>query len=252
MGEGWSSWTSLGGVLTSSPAAASPVSGQISVAVRGGNGALYIKNTTNGGATWSSWSSLGGQLLGGTGPAMCALDGELDLFVTGLNGAIYSSHWNNTTSWTAWTSLGGYVTSSPAAVAFAWGTPHKFIWVAARGGNGALYSKSGDNGGATWPRWFNWGSYGGQLLEGTGPASIYWFTPSTYGALYFVTGTDHQLYLRNNSGWQSLGGYLTSGPAAASYASTADVFVVGSDGDIWSKNTTNMGTNWNPWYEVPW
>jgi hypothetical protein len=125
-----------------------------------------------------------------------------------------------------------------------------------RGSNGALYTKVGDaSGGIDSIQWGNWGSYGGQLLEGTGPAMVSRNSLNDYSPVYFVTGTNHQLYSLGmcvNCPWNSLGGYLTSGPAAASYANTVDVFVVGGDGGIWSKNTTNMGTNWNQWYEVPW
>jgi hypothetical protein len=39
----WSGWESLGGYLTSSPAAASPTSGVIDVFVRGGDSALWQK-----------------------------------------------------------------------------------------------------------------------------------------------------------------------------------------------------------------
>jgi len=47
-GSGWSGWTNLGGVLTSSPAATSPASGTIDVGVRGTNGALYERIYTGG------------------------------------------------------------------------------------------------------------------------------------------------------------------------------------------------------------
>ncbi len=65
--SGWSSWHSLGGSLTSSPAATSPASGVIDVFVRGTDGAVWYKAWD--GAAWSSWHSPGGQLASGTGPA---------------------------------------------------------------------------------------------------------------------------------------------------------------------------------------
>jgi len=66
-GSGWSGWQSLGGTLTSSPAATSPGSGQIDVFARGSDGALWYKDWN--GAAWSSWHPLGGQIPAGTGPA---------------------------------------------------------------------------------------------------------------------------------------------------------------------------------------
>jgi peroxiredoxin len=68
-GTSWSGWQSLGGVLTSSPAATSPGSGLIDVFARGSDGALWYKDWN--GAAWSGWISLGGQIPAGTGPAAC-------------------------------------------------------------------------------------------------------------------------------------------------------------------------------------
>ena len=68
-GSGWSAWQSLGGYLTSDPAATSSATGYIDVSVRGSDGALWYKDWN--GAAWSSWHSLGGQIADGTGPAAC-------------------------------------------------------------------------------------------------------------------------------------------------------------------------------------
>ena len=88
-GSSWSGWQSLGGKLTSSPAATSPASGVIDVFVRGTDGALWERTTTNGGTSWSNWASLGGQLASGTGPAVCSQGSRLDVFVQGTDGALY-------------------------------------------------------------------------------------------------------------------------------------------------------------------
>ena len=56
-GSAWSAWGSLGGKLTSSPAATSPASGVIDVFVRGTDNGLWQK-TYNG--AWSGWVSVGG------------------------------------------------------------------------------------------------------------------------------------------------------------------------------------------------
>ena len=64
----WSSWESLGGKLTASPAAVSWGNGRIDVFGRGDNGALYQKTYNN--SAWSGWTSLGGQLAPTTGPTV--------------------------------------------------------------------------------------------------------------------------------------------------------------------------------------
>ena len=94
------------------------------------------------------------------------------------------------------------------------------------------------------------GSLGGQIPAGTGPAACSWgagrldvFVQGTTGALY------HKSYTGSWSGWQTLGGALTSSPAAAaaSGSSRIDVFVRGSDGALWQK-TYNGG--WSGWTSI--
>ena len=78
----------------------------IDVFVRGTDGALWERTTTNGGGSWCTWTSLGGQIASGTGPAASSSGaGRLDVFVEGTNGALYQKTW--TGSWSGWQSLGG-------------------------------------------------------------------------------------------------------------------------------------------------
>ena len=70
----------------------------------------------------------------------------------------------------------------------------------------------------------------------------------------FVHGTDGQLWHKwytgtSWSGWQSLGGKLTSSAAAATApgSSRIDVFVRGTDGAIWQRTTTTKGGSWSGW-----
>ena len=194
-----------------------------------------MRYTTDGGTSWGPWSSRDGQLLKDTGPAAVWMGEVINWFVTGTNHQLY---WYNGT-WQP--SLSGYLTSSPGAASVP-GTDG--IYVAVRGGNGALYRTYTSDGGKIWIPWQPWG---GQILEGTGPAAVSY----TGVVRYFVTGTNHALYWWESGSWHSLGGYLTSSPAAASQTTNAiDVFVVSTHSDIWSRNTTDGGNNWNPWYEV--
>jgi C1A family cysteine protease len=56
-GSAWSAWGSLGGVLTSSPAATSPANGVMDVFVRGTDNGFWERPYNNG---WSGWTSVGG------------------------------------------------------------------------------------------------------------------------------------------------------------------------------------------------
>ena len=250
----WGAWKSLGGLVTSSPAAASWAFGTLAVFARGTNGQLYERQTLDGGTNWGSWFSRGGQILAGTGPAAYGVNSPMTLgwFVTGTNHQLYHA-WDDEGGQHVWRSLGGYLTSSPGAALLAQtGVGHFFgIVVAARGSNGNLYYKMTNDGGATWSGWTN---LGGQILAGTGPAIVY-IDPANGIIKFFVTGTNHQLYWLSSSPdgnyWASLGGYLTSSPAAASHSTNAiDVFALGRNGALYSRLTDDGGTSWSPWYQV--
>jgi hypothetical protein len=225
-GTKWSAWKSLGGSLTSSPAATSTSAGVIDVFARGTSGSLYEKTSTNGGGSWSNWAPLGGQIASGTGPAAYLSGaGHLDVFVEGTNGALWHKSYAGT--WSGWVNLGGALTSSPAVASTSAGV----IDVFARGTSGSLYEKTSTNGGGSWS---NWAPLGGQIASGTGPAAssqgshLGLFVEGTTGALYQKTWTGSW------SNWKSLGGSLTSSPAATSPASGVfDVFVRGTDGVLW-------------------
>ena len=64
-----------------------------------------------------------------------------------------------------------------------------------------------------------------------------------------VVGLDRGLWLRpidgSSTSWQSLGGGVTYGPAAASDGTTSYVFVTGLTGELWYR--ANSGSGWGPW-----
>jgi len=175
-------------------------------------------------------------------PAVCShAANSLDLFIRGTDNAIWWRNWTNGVGWSTLTSLCGIVTSSPAA-----SSPYAGILnVAAPGTDGALWYIVSLDGGSTWGSWY---SLGGKILAGTGPTV---FSPSSATVNFAVIGTDSALWWWTGYSWQSLGGYLTSSPTAASHSTNVvDVFARGGDGNIWSRHTLNGGNAWDPWYEV--
>ena len=248
-GGTWGAWNSLGGGLSSSPAVAAYGTNYLQVNARGNDGALWSRWSNNGGSSWTSWyKPIAGKLLEGTGPASCVAGNEQYLFVTGMSGAMYWSHWTLGNGAQPFTKFGGKLTSSPSATA----TGRDGVYVVGRGANGALWSTSTLDYGATWTPWVN---KGGQILTGTSPAACFYLTggPNPYVGLFW-TGTDHQLYFKKfpNSPGVSLGGYLTSGPAAASpIDNTLDVFVRGGDGALYFDWTNNGGISWSNWLKAP-
>ena len=172
-------YESLGGYLTSSPAAVSWGNGRIDGFARGTDGALWHQGYHG---TWDGWKSLGGYLAPGTGPAVSSWGaGRLDVFVVGTDNELWYKYYQSGSGWSGWYPLGGYLTSSPAAVS--WGNGRLDIF--ARGTDGALWQKHYENG------WSTWTPLGGYLAPGTGPAVSSWAA----GRLdLFVVGTDNQLW----------------------------------------------------------
>ncbi len=256
----WSTATSLGGIITSAPAATLDGSGHIDVFARGNDGAVWSLNTTTTGTLVNGWYSVGGQTTVNTGPAACSWgSGRVDVFVQGTNGALYHKAWLGT-SWSSWQSLGGKLTSAPAATATpATGSSGNQIGVFVVGTDSAVWYLRWD--GTAWSRWT---SVGGQVLAGTSPAAYNWGT-SEIG--WFVTGTNQQLYWNyeaftsggTTSGYVNLGGYLTSSPGATAWSNTPfkiNVFARGGSGDftiLWQKTydpSVGWLNNWSDWTPI--
>ena len=229
-GTAWSSWESLGGVLTSAPAVTS-WNGRLDVFVRGTDQGLWHR--TSNGTTWTAWESLGG-VMSADPSAVSWGAGRIDIFVRGTNNGIWHRA-SDGSSWTGWDSLGGIITSSPHAVSG--GQSHLDVF--ATGTDRGLWRASW--GGSSWA----WSQLGGVLTSEPVPVAS-----STTRIDVFLRGTDSGLWQDTWNGtswaWTSLGGVLTSGPAASSCAAGhLDVFMTGSDSAIWQRGFN--GANWGAW-----
>jgi hypothetical protein len=199
--SGWSKWASLGGTLTSRPAAsARPLdnsSSLVFVYARGADGALWMR-TLHAARTWERWVNVGGRLLPGTGPAAVTNDGEFAAAV-GTDRAIWVAMNLPGSPGFVWRSLGGRTTASPGiaapgtdtVVAFARGTDnaawYNEFW------RHATYVKPG------------WRSLGGRLTSGT--SAIPTMVNSPQGPVYlFALGTDNQTLMRTGT-WPDLQGW---------------------------------------------
>jgi Repeat of unknown function (DUF346) len=86
------------------------------VAVRGGNGALYYKHTSDGGATLSPWMPLDDSIVGA--PSVTSKLGGIDIeiFARGTDNALWHKSYDPIEQrWMSWESLGGGLSSFPAA-----------------------------------------------------------------------------------------------------------------------------------------
>jgi len=87
-GGRWSGWVSVGGAVRSDPALVQVGSGALEAFVRGSNDSLYLRPYSSS-SGWGGWTNLGGALSGGPAAATGMAAGRLDVFVPGVNGALY-------------------------------------------------------------------------------------------------------------------------------------------------------------------
>ena len=181
---GCAAWQSLGGTITSKPAAAvsGPAPEEYSVYARGGNGALWTRQHTTGG--WGAWRSFGGNLLAGTGPAAAYVygDGPYTL-VAGTNHELYVEG----PGVTGFNPAGGGTNSTPAlaAIPAAQGQPAALIGFVRGTDNAGYYHRFIAN----TPGWH---SMGGRLT--TGMASFTQPVATIPTTFVYAQGTDHQIY----------------------------------------------------------
>jgi hypothetical protein len=186
--SGWTAWRSLGGIITSNPAAATAMTnqfGQLNVFARGQDGALWYRVLTVRG--WQRWTLFGGRLLAGTGPG--GTTGEVA--VTGTDGKV--SVLGRTGTMNGLVNFGGQSIGTPGVSL----VQSAFIVVAfARGTDNALWYKTSP---LPLSSIFAWHSLGGVLTSGVTASTV----PG--GKTYvFALGTGNQIWMRAGT-WPALG-----------------------------------------------
>lgn len=161
--------------------------------------------------------------------------GRIDVFVRGLDDALWYRTLSADGIWTPWQSLGGVLTADPSAMAFGYPDdgeegPDFELQVFGRGTDGALWSRrfvGGPDGG-----WEPWGSLGGILKGGPGAGGRAF-------PLVAVRGQDDAAWYRDyfvESGefgpWTSAGGILTDDPDADNSCEGPDIWARGTDNAI--------------------
>jgi hypothetical protein len=214
-------WDSLGGALTSGPAASSWGGNREDMFARGPDGQLWHR-WRDGGA-WASWERIGGLLASGTSPAAVSWGpNRIDVLVTGIDQGLWHAWWDGT-GWKGWEPLGGRLTASPAVAARGPGT----LDVLVRGTDSGLWHEWWDG------AWKGWEPHGG--VAAGAPAA----TSRGAGTLdVVIRGSDDGLWHEWWDGsqwvrWETLGGKLASSPAATSWGGgRLDVAALGSQGEL--------------------
>jgi hypothetical protein len=193
-GAGWTNWQSLGGILTSNPAAPPGMTNQfgaLNVFAGGTSGGIWYRVWATG--RWQPWTALGGpHLLPGTGPSASPggpEGGVLAFTGTGRNVLLYG----RTGTENGFADMGGRTTANPgvtvplpSGVAFARGTDNA-LWYRL---TGLPLGPAG-----------SWHSLGGKLTSGVSATTV------SGGKTYvFALGTDNQAWMRAGV-WPNLGGW---------------------------------------------
>ncbi|WP_146251023.1 hypothetical protein [Nocardia tenerifensis] len=231
-GARWSDWQDLGGVFPAGAPVTALARAQdhLDLFVIGNDGHIYTCAWTAG----SAWTGLGDRWrdLGGNGrphgkvAATTRFSGNIDLFVVGDDGRVYTSWWYEGSEWS--------------------GLPRPGSW----GGSGAGGGGSSGN---------RWTSLGGFFPPG---ATITAIARDRHHLDLFVVGNDGQVYTSwwvDGGGWSgvadnwlSLGGEFPKGAHIAATSrdpGNIDLFAIGSDKNVRTKWWT-VGAGWADWLSL--
>ncbi len=237
------------GRTTSKPAAVVHADGSMDLLVRGYDEALWHRHYD--GSNWGQWNNAAaGFLL--SAPAIASQgDGSFDVFVIGSDNQTYQRHWDGSSwpsQWTKvaelddWTALDFWFGPTPELAAPA---------AVARAGGIDLFRLGPDNtlrwchsDGVTWGAWQN---LGGMLASEPGAASL-----NANHMQVFARGVDETLWHCTYSGswgaWQraELDGLdpdvtIASAPSVFVSGGLTDVYVQGSDNQLWKTQCDGSG-----------
>ena len=252
-------WELLGGVVTFSPTVARNADGRLEVFVRWTDGEVrHLSQLTPSGSRWSPWASLGGGLLrfGGlnSGPAASAnADGRLALFIRGNDNGLWHRVQTaaNGSAWSEWESLGGNLDGDVAVGRNRDGHLEAFARNRIGFVSHCRQLAVNEN------RWSNWDSLGGVLnlnpILGPAPG----LGQNMDGRIeVFMWAEDGTLWENRQlrpggtwSGWEGLGGSISSPPVVGLNADGRLIVFVRSPGNaLYARSQRQPGTRpWTDW-----
>jgi hypothetical protein len=264
------SWRSLGGFFPQSAPVASVARtpNNLDLFITGGDGRVYTSWWFNG-ADWSgvndNWRGIGGFFPAGAPvTAVARTPQNLDLFIVGGDGRVYTSWWFNGADWSGvndnWRSIGGFFPAGARVSAVARKSGQLDLFVT--GGDGRVYTSWWTEG----QDWSgvndNWRPIGGFFPAGARVSAVA-RTPENLDL--FITGGDGRVYTSwwfngadwsgVNDNWRPIGGFFPAGAPVDAVARTPDnldLFIVGGDGRVYTSwwfngaDWSGVNDNWRP------
>ncbi len=229
--------------------------------VTGTDGAVW-STWWEGAPGWQPWFLIHPEIKMQVGATVTALwrsnDAHLDLFVTGTDGAVWSTWWEGTPGWQSWFLIHPEIKMQPGATLSAlWRSDDTHLDLFATGTDGAVWS--------TWwegaPGWQPWFLIHPEIKMQVGATvTALWRSNQTHLDL-FVTGTDGAVWStwwEGPTGWQPwflIHPEIKMQPGATVTAlwrsndAHLDLFVTGTDGAVWS-TWWEGPTGWQSWFLI--
>jgi hypothetical protein len=273
-GHDWSgvnnNWRAIGGFFPAGApvVAVARMSDQLDLFITGNDGRVYT-SWWHEGHDWSgvnnNWRPIGGFFpIGAPISAIARATDQLDLFVVGNDGRVYTSWWHEGYDWSGlnnnWRAIGGFFPAGASVTAVARMSDQLDLFVT--GWDGRVYT-SWWHEGSDWSGINNnWRPIGGFFPIAAPVSSV----ARESGQLdCFVTGNDGRVYTSwwhegsdwsgMNNNWRAIGGFF---PAAAPVGALArmsdqlDLFITGNDGRVYTSwwhegsDWSGINNNWRP------
>ena len=229
----------------------------VSDANPGGQVDLYYRNPGDWSGVNDNWRPIGGFFpTGAPVSAVARTPDNLDLFITGNDGRVYTSWWYAGADWSGvndnWRPIGGFFPPGAPVSAVARTPDNLDLFIT--GNDGRVYT-SWWYAGADWSGVNdNWRPIGGFFPPGA-PVSAVARTPDNLDL--FITGNDGRVYTSwwyagadwsgVNDNWRGIGGFFPHGAPVAAVARTPnnlDLFIAGNDGRVYT-SWWYAGADWS-------
>ena len=277
-GSDWSGlkgWRPIGGFFPADArvSAVSRNPNQLDLFVVGNNGVVYTSWWTAG-SDWSginnNWRAIGGFFPPGSPVAVVSRNpNQLDLFVVGYNGVVYTSWWTAGSDWSGinnnWRAIGGFFPPSSAVAAVSRNPNQLDLFLV--GYNGVVYT-SWWTAGSDWSGINNdWRAIGGFFTPGApvaavsrNPNQLDLFVTGNNGVVYTSWWTAGSDWSGINNNWRAIGGFFPPGAPVAAVSRNPgqlDLFITGYAGIVYTSwwtagsDWSGINNNWRPISPAP-